>query len=403
MVTRWRVIDVMTRTGGLAAVVSIWLTAAPVAASDQSARLRAAASDQLYSLDLDAAADTYRRAVAADPADAAAHRGLASALWVQIAFDRGTITVDSFIGRVSSTHVKTLPPPPARAAEFRRSVEAAMALARARLDRKRDDVDAEYEYGAAIGLQASYSATVDGSVLSAVRAARHAFDAHERVLALDPARHDAALTVGMYRYMVSALSGPLRMMAYVAGFGGNRERGLTLVERAANYAGDSQTDARLALVLLYNRERRYDAALAQLRILQDRYPANRLLWLEAGATALRAKRAVDADTVLTDGIDRLSRDTRPRMLGEAALWYYKRGAARAALGRADAARADLERALSSNGRDWVHGRAHLELGKLALAAGNRDEARKALQLAAALCDRDQDGYTAAVARDLLPR
>lgn len=391
----------MRRTGRFAIAMSMWLTALPAAANDQTAHLRATASHQLYSLDLDAAAETYRQAIALDPSDGAAHRGLASALWARTAFDRGTVTVDSFIGRVSSTRVKTVPPSAALAAEFTRAVATAIALARARLDRRRDDVDAVYEYGAAIGLQASYVATVDGSVLSALGAARRAFDAHERVLALNPARHDAGLTVGMYRYMVSALSRPVRMMAYIAGFGGDRERGLALVERAADYSGDSQTDARLALVLLYNRERRYDAALDQLRILRERYPANRLLWLEAGATALRAKRAADADEVLTDGIDRLMRDPRPRMFGEAALWYYKRGAARVALGRADAARADLERALASDGRDWVHGRTYLELGKLALAAGHRDEARRALQQAATLCDRDQDGNTAAAARDLM--
>lgn len=384
-------------------VTLLWLIPASVAATDESVRLRALASEQLYSLDLDLAAATYRRAIAADPADSAAHRGLASALWARTAFDRGTLTVDSFIGRVSGARVKTVPPPPAVATEFRQAVDTAVTLARARVDRSGDDIDAVYEYGAAIGLRASYTATVDGSIVAAFRAARGAFDAHERVLSLDPARHDAGLTVGMYRYMVSALSRPLRIMAYVAGFGGNRDRGLKLVERAAGYAGDSQTDARLALVMLYNRERRYDDALAQLRALRERYPANRLLWLETGATALRAKRPADADAILGEGIARLARDDRPRMFGELALWFYKRGAARAALGRDADARADLQQALSTDGRDWVHGRTHLELGKLALEAGRRDEARQALQRAAVLCDRDQDGYTADEARRLMKR
>lgn len=382
---------------------SFWLIAATAGANEASARLRAQASDELYNLHLDRAVTTYREAIAADPADATAHRGLASALWARTAFDRGTVTIDSFIGRVSRTEVKTVPPPAAVAAEFRKAIETAIALARARMDRRGQDIDAVYEYGAAIGLQASYVATVDGRVLSAVRAARGAFDAHERVLALDPTRYDAGLTVGMYRYLVSALSRPLRVMAYVAGFGGNRERGLRLVEGAANYPGDGQTDARLALVLLYNRERRYDDAIAQLRALRDRYPANRLLWLESGSTALRARRPADAEAVLTEGITRLVRDTRPRMFGEEALWHYKRGAARAALGRDADARADLQQALTTDGRDWVRGRAHLELGKLALAAGRRDAARLALQQAVLLCDRDQDGHTADEARRLLTR
>ena len=47
---------------------------------------------------------------------------------------------------------------------------------------------------------------------------------------------------------------------------------MRLIEEAAGYGGDNQTDARFALVLIYNRERRYDDALAQLALLRARYP-----------------------------------------------------------------------------------------------------------------------------------
>ena len=70
-------------------------------------------------------------------------------------------------------------------------------------------------------------------MLGAFRAAREAYDEHEKVLALDAARKDAGLIVGTYRYIVAALSLPLRLVAYVAGFGGGRERGIQLIEEAA--------------------------------------------------------------------------------------------------------------------------------------------------------------------------
>src|SRR5207244_9534511 len=201
---------------------------------------------------------------------------------------------------------------------------------RKRLERNANDADAHYQLGAAVGLRASYTATVDGSALGAFRAAREAYDEHERVMSLDPRRKDAGLVVGTYRYVVAVLALPLRWMAYVAGFGGGKERGLGLVEEAAEYASDSQTDARFALILIYNRERRYDDALKQLRILRERYPRNRLAWLESGSTSLRAGRAADAEHILNDGIMRFANDTRTRMFGEEVLWLYKRGAARAA-------------------------------------------------------------------------
>ena len=89
------------------------------------------------------------------------------------------------------------------------------------------------------------------------------------------------------------------------------------------------------------------------------------------------------------------------MFGENALWLYKRGAARAALGRSADAEQDLRNAVSVEGRPWVHGRAHLELGKLMLKAGNRGGARQAFQTAATLCDSDGDGATADEARRMM--
>src|SRR5262249_14692691 len=155
------------------------------------------------------------------------------------------------------------------------------------------------------------------------------------------------LIVGAYRYIVATLTLPLRWMAYVAGFGGGREQGLQMVEAAAAYPGDNQIEARLALLVLYNREPRYRDALAQLAMLRENHPRHRLLWLESGATSLRAGRPADAERYLTDGITRLAADTRPRMYSEEAMWSYKRGLARAALGHNADAQADLQKAVDT--------------------------------------------------------
>jgi hypothetical protein len=70
------------------------------------------------------------------------------------------------------------------------------------------------------------------------------------------------------------------------------------------------------------------------------------MWLESGSTSLRAGRPADADKFLTDGLARYTSDPRPKMFGEETLWLYKRGTARAALGRNAEAKADLEKALT---------------------------------------------------------
>ena len=89
------------------------------------------------------------------------------------------------------------------------------------------------------------------------------------------------------------------------------------------------------------------------------------------------------------------------MFGEQALWLYKRGAARAALGRNPEAEQDLGQAVGLEGRKWVIGRAHLELGKLRRLAGDAVSARREFEAAILLCDADNDRGAADEARRLL--
>ena len=379
------------------AAVRIGLTAALVViassiavANTESARLRSRAYDLAYNLDYDEANSEMQSAVRADPRDPAAERGLAAIAWLQIPFRRGTVTVDDYLGGLSRQQVALKQPPPALAAQFTDHLKRSLDLAEANLRARPNDADALYQVGAGVALQASYVATVDGSVLGAFRAARRAFDLDERVLDLDPHRADAGLVVGTYRYVVSIMSMPVRMLAYAAGFGGDKERGLHLIEEAAAHGGEVQADARFALVLLYNRESRYADAQRVLADLRRRFPRNRVLWLESGATALRAGRASEAEAALSEGLTMLAADHRPRMFGEEALWLYKRGAARVALGRLDAADPDLTRALTLESRPWVTGRTHAELGKIADLRGNRTAARMHFQTAVMLAESDND-------------
>ena len=376
--------------------------AMPAAASEQSSRLRAQGAAEIFNLDRDKAADTFRQAIAADPQDAAAYRGLATALWLSITFRRGNMTVDDYLGGAAGKPGGTWPPPPPETvAAFYETIDHAIAIARQRIAQNGKDPDAHFQLGAAVGLRASYSATVDGSLMGAFRAAREAYEQHEAVLSLAPARKDAGLIVGTYRYIVAALALPARLIAYVVGFGGDKDKGLRMIEEAAGYSGDNQDDARFALVLLYNREQRYDDALTQLAALEQRYPRNRLLWLEQGSTLVRAGRAAEAERALNDGVARFVNDQRERMFGEAALWSYKRGAARAALGHDADARADLTRALAAQGRKWVYGRSHLELGKLALKEGDRAAATREFEAAVSLCEADNDQSSADAAKRLM--
>jgi tetratricopeptide (TPR) repeat protein len=410
-------------------VVTVWLmivmpfAASPAddpgqSATETSRELRLRALDLAYNLDHDQAIDLLRRAIALTPEDPAPHRSLASVLWLNMLFRRGAVTVDHYIGSFTRSSVDLPKPPPELDKEFRSHVNRAIELAEKRVAANPKDPQAHYDLGAALGLEASYTATVEGKLLAGFRAARRCYDEHEKVLALDPSRKDAGLVVGTYRYVVSTLSLPVRMLAYVAGFGGGKDRGIQMLRETAEYdldtgtrratsgaraetGNDVRADALFALILVYNRERRYDDALQALDRLRRLFPRNRLIWLESGSTALRAGRGQLADELLTQGLAALATDQRPRMPGEEALWHYKRGAARALLGRTEDATADLKFALAADPQPWVHGRARVELGRLALKRGDRSSAANEAKQAETLCERGNDPVCVQDARSVL--
>src|SRR5258708_37830398 len=106
----------MTRLEGVrasAVVVLLTAAAAPALGNPESEALRAKAANHTYNLEHDLALTTFRQAVAADPADAGAYRGLASSLWLSITFRRGNMTGDGYLRRPNNPNANPLPNPPA--------------------------------------------------------------------------------------------------------------------------------------------------------------------------------------------------------------------------------------------------------------------------------------------------
>ena len=380
-------------------VLSFALLATPSHA--QSAReLRERATELTFNLDHDEAMGLLRQAVATEPNESANHRALASTIWLNILFKRGAVTVDHYLGSFTKASIDIRNPPADLDAEFKREVARAIELAEKRVAAAPRDAQAHYDLGTAVGLQASYVASVEGRIMAGFRAARRSYETSETALEIDPKRKEAGLVVGTYRYLISTLSLPMRLMAYAVGFGGGKDRGLRMIEETVEAGRENRTDAEFALVLLYNRERRYNDALRVLDTLRRRYPRNRLLVLEAGSTATRGNRAAEAEALLTEGIAMLARDKRARIPGEDALWHYKRGAARVLLRRRDDALADLRVALAPGAAGWVQGRAHLEMARLALQQGDRAGALREAATAMALCGRSSDPICAEEARQI---
>jgi hypothetical protein len=172
---------------GLVTFFSAALLACPLYA-DGNAPLRTKAFELAYNLDHQPAVELLRQGLQKSPDDASLHRALASILWLNMLFSRGAVTVDHYLGSFSRTQIELKKPPPDVDAEFKHHVAKAVELAEKRATANPGDVQAHYDLGAAVGLRASYIATVEGKMLAGFRAARRAFDEHEKVFSLDPVR-----------------------------------------------------------------------------------------------------------------------------------------------------------------------------------------------------------------------
>lgn len=347
--------------------------------------------DLAYNLDHQKALEVFKTVIAKRPDDPAGYRSVSAITWLHILFLRGTILADDYLeGSVGRPSGKVEKPPKDLNRVFQTNVQRAIELAEKAVRQSPDDPDAHYEMGAALGLTVSYMASVDGQPLRALRNAKRAVTEHKKVLELDPSRKDANLIPGIYRYMVSMLPAAPRLMAYFVGFDGGKEAAIRMIEEAAAYPSEAQTEAKLALVLIYNREKDYDRAQDVLSDLKQRYPRNRLVWLESASTWLRDDRMAMAELTLLQGFNKLEADDRTRMFGEEAIWQLKRGTVRLALNQIADAGADLAAARDTEARPWVNGRAHIELGKIADLHGNRPRALEEYDRGRELCRKAKD-------------
>jgi tetratricopeptide (TPR) repeat protein len=338
---------------------------APLASGSDQAALRLRGLEYGFNLDYDQALSTFQEAVRRDPEDATAARLAAAALWMQMLFEQGAVTVEDYLGQAKAD-VSREPPSPDRARAFREYIDRAMTIAEARVRRNPSDADAQFQLGAAAGLRASYIASVEGHVRDSVGIARKAYLAQKRCLTLDPGRKDAGLIVGLYQYAIASLSFPVKLIARLIGFDSGKDSGLHLVEEAAAYPANpqTQTNARFVLVLLYSREGRHEDALRMVRQLETDFPRNRLLRLEAGSALLRAGRPAEALQALDDGLARFIKDPRPHARGEEARWRYVRATALIKLGKSDDALRELQAAQSANPPDWLNEKIVLEKKRL---------------------------------------
>lgn len=273
-----------------------------VRSTDNRARLdtlRAEGYEALYNLDYEGARNRFREMIQIAPDSPSGPQCFAASLWVEQLNQSWELKATLYSTKAYTDGKRKADP--AQAAEFRKWIRQTKTLSEARLKQNPRDIEALYFLGAAEGLDAAYAAAVEKKYRSALSNGSDAVDRHKDVLKLAPDFRDAELTIGLQNYIVGSLPLPLKMIAGTMGVRGSKKRGLETLERVAVEGRWSRDLARVLLIDLYKREKRWKDAVATARTLSEKYPRNYLFKLQmADALASqivmlrKAKDATDA-------------------------------------------------------------------------------------------------------------
>ncbi len=235
--------------------------------------------EALYNLDYEGARARFKELARAFPDHPAGPQFLAASLWLETL--NASRRLQSGLYNNESFYAKTEDKvDPKIVVQFKEWTRAAKGLAEARLKKNPKDAEALYFLGATQGLKAAFAGAVERSFVSALRSGSDAVDKHRDTIKVDPNYHDAELIIGMQDYIVGGLALPYKILAGVTGTRGSKKRGLATLERVVREGQWAKDDARVMLIPLYKREKRYADAAVFARDLAAKYPKNYLFKLE---------------------------------------------------------------------------------------------------------------------------
>jgi len=356
------------------------------AVSPRFAELHENGSEALFNLDYDVARQKFKEMTRLYPDDPTGAEMLATTLWLETLNQARRL--QAAIYSTQSFYAGTEDKPDPRVVQdFRDLTRRATQLAEARLRRNPRDPQTLYVLGATESLKAAFAATVERRFMAALRSGSDGIDTQRDVIKLDPNFHDAELTIGMYDYIVGTLPLPVRMLASIGGIHGSKKRGIQTLERVAKDGQWTRDDARVLLIAIYKKEKRFLEALALSRELQAKYPHNYLFRLETAdslvsqaaierqASKTREAEAMESEAVRTFETmlhERPAAGAAPRALD---LIHFRYGEALLLMARAERAATEFLAATTVSGADvGTVSRAHLRAAQSFDLAGKRNEA-----------------------------
>jgi tetratricopeptide (TPR) repeat protein len=260
----------------------------------------------LYQMDYATAKRQFEQMIKSDSKHPAGYVYLASAIWLEHLatlrrahtrlYNRGNAffrqkndAVDPVVDRL-----------------FHQTMQKGIVRAQLRLRADKNDLAGLYYLGTAYGSIAGYESTVKRAFLSSLRNGTEAVEMHKKVIKSHPQFVDAYLSLGMYNYVVGTLPAGVKVLMMLGGVRGSKQEGLKQLEKVVKHGNLARDEAAVILVVLYDREGRYQDAQKLLAGLVEKYPRNPIFRFESAAMYSKLARFAESvtafETLLKDPV-----------------------------------------------------------------------------------------------------
>src|ERR1017187_9681160 len=285
-----------------------------------------------YNLEFEQEIAVFEKGIAQNPGLPDLHNHLAQTLIFREMLRNGALESELVSGSNSFLRRPKLNPAPETEKRILEEIAKAMALADARLKQNPRDTAAMYASGIAYGLRSNYFWVVKKAWHDSLHDATAARKLHNRISELEPNNVDARLVQGLHDYIVGSLPLGYKMLGFLIGMHGDKERGIRTVQDVARNGNQDRVEAEVFLCALYRRENLARLAVPLVQDLIRRYPRNYLLRMELaqmysqsgdGAHGLQALEEVARlKRSHAPGFDRVPWEKIYYQEGSIEFWYY---------------------------------------------------------------------------------
>jgi tetratricopeptide (TPR) repeat protein len=165
-------------------------------------------------------------------------------------------------------------PDPDRIKGFEDSVTRARALAFRRLKSHPRDPEGLYALTLCAGMQSDADSMLLKKHYDALKRIKEANVNAEMLLKDHPDAYDAYVAPGIAYYVIGSLPSSARFLLWFGGIHGDKQHGMSLVEKTASDGHYLKPFAKILLALSARRERQNDVAQKNLKELTEEFPGN---------------------------------------------------------------------------------------------------------------------------------